>query len=151
MQLRPVFLLAPEPERRPTRRHLLFGIGAFATGAAAGIGLHTLAGGARPVTAGPVSPEDRRNLDWARALASGPADALFDSAGGYLVEVGHFPDDAVLWRGAHRLAQYVIAHAGHERAPRIAGIVVALLRRFPASGGVDFADLLPEFERVRRR
>jgi hypothetical protein len=149
MRLDPVFVLAPEPPRA-SRRAVLLGAGAFALGACAGAVVWPWLMGSAD---GDAAASERASADgeWARALAVGPPAALFEHATRFLVELGRTPDDAVLWQGALALARHVVAQERSDRTARVADMLLALARRIPRTGGVDFAGIVPALEGVQRR
>ncbi|MCC6784224.1 MAG: hypothetical protein IT457_15385 [Planctomycetes bacterium] len=116
MELKPVYLLAPEPEpRRVSRRALVLGaFAAFTCGFGAGVAVRRVS---RPV--GPAV--DDAALQWARALQEEPIEVLEREATSFLAVVAT-TRDASLGVGIERLAEWAI---DADDAPRTARVDLA--------------------------
>jgi hypothetical protein len=150
MQLRPVFLLAPEPERRPTRRRFVAFCATFA--AAGGVLGFAAARWTSPAVATP-RPVDPR-IAWARRLAVGPLESLWSHWDGYLAVVAwHGGTHRELWRGVRLLAECAIAgsvaDANVDRA-LVARYLVTFARSHEAPADVSLDDLVPRLVLVGR-
>ena len=112
MRLEPVYVLGPKPKPPsiPTRRAFLIAAGAFG----AGVGLGGVGGYVLEI-GGPTSDSPRPTgdvlLDELQRLAvEAPIEELAARYAFILSFIpSTYPRDAVLWRGAGRLAEYVIA------------------------------------------
>ena len=148
MKLDPVFLVAPEPERRAsavcTRRAL-----ALWSLAAAGLGLGAGAYLARwrPARAAHEPPLDA-SLAWALDLQSGPLDGLLAAADAFLARAVTFADPR-LEPGLRRLGEAVLEDhplCGPDRLP-LARKLAAVLSALPCSE--ELRTLGERLERLR--
>ena len=114
MRLDPVYLVAPEPSKRPTRRAFMLTSGTllagFSLGGACGYAAGSRAGANDAENQQALEPTGDAELDELRELSrNGSIEELLAAR----FKIRHFvitryPDDPVLWTGIERLARIVL-------------------------------------------
>jgi hypothetical protein len=165
MRIEPVYLLAPEPDRRvklSRRAFLGLGLGFAAIGGGAGFVLGRASmpaggDGAEPDAdasqdrphdrTGALSASESKQLQQARAWATGEIETLARYYDGFVLVCTKWPDDPILNEGLARLAKYVVATVDLERRRITALTLVRYFGRFPST---DRAIPLADLRRISR-
>ena len=129
MIIKPVYLVEPEPDRRPSRRtFVLTAIGCFVGGAAAGAGTGYALATPHEEAPRKDSAADRR-LRRAIELAEGPTSELLRHFNEYAIAFSENPGHATLERALEPLAQYVLESTSPSDSWQVATRVDHMLRR----------------------
>lgn len=107
MRIDPIYLVAREPEAKPTRRGFVFGTSCLLTGAALGLGGALLVRSTGPAVVPPpaTTPATDNRLAWLHLLCADqtPLGDLLRYRTALLQELPRHADDSALWHGFSRL------------------------------------------------
>jgi hypothetical protein len=152
MRLEPVYLVAPKPKppMMTRRRALLLAGSMLATGLGVGCAGGYWLGTPSHDAQQPPPPEDTTLRELRRLATDAPVAELLTNWSTFLGMLNDtYPHDAVLWRGAERLGEAIVADENLVDRRRMAAWLVQVITTAESDAARALDRLVPPLQRIR--